>query len=138
MKQLSKSRSSILFLFFGCAYAIVLANLIYLQLIQHSFFTQLGQKQYHVNITSFPPRGLILDRNGKFLAINKDSLAAFILPKQLDHKKQLESFLAKHFPAARERHRTHSQAHFLYVQRRLTPEQIELIEKSNVTDIKFL
>lgn len=138
MNQLSKSRSSILFLFFGFAYAIVLANLIYLQLIQHSFFTQLGQKQYHVNITSYPPRGLILDRNGKFLAINKDSLAAFILPKQLDNKKQLESFLAKHFPAARERLRTHSQAHFLYVQRRLTPEQIELIEKSNVTDIKFL
>jgi cell division protein FtsI/penicillin-binding protein 2 len=138
MNQLSKSRSSILFLFFGCAYGIVLANLIYLQLIQHSFFTQLGQKQYHVNITSYPPRGLILDRNGKFLAINKDSLAAFILPKQLDNKKQLESFLAKHFPAARERLKTHSQAHFLYVQRRLTPEQIQLIEKSNVTDIKFL
>jgi cell division protein FtsI/penicillin-binding protein 2 len=138
MNQLSKSRSSILFLFFGCAYAIVLANLIYLQLIKHSFFTQLGQKQYHVNITSYPPRGLILDRNGKFLAINKDSLAAFILPKQLDNKKQLESFLAKHFPAARERLATHPQAHFLYVHRRLTPEQIELIEKSNVSDIKFL
>ena len=67
MIQLSKSRSSIIFLFFGVAYAIVLANLIYLQVIQHSFFTQLGQKQYHVTITSYPPRGLILDRNGKFL-----------------------------------------------------------------------
>lgn len=138
MIQQSKSRTSIVFLFFAACYAIVIANLIYLQLIQHSFFTQLGQKQYHVNITSYPPRGLILDRNGKFLAINKDSLAAFILPKQLDDKKQLESFLAKHFPAARERLRTHSQAHFLFVQRRLTPEQIKLIENSNVTDIKFL
>ena len=138
MTQLSKSRSSIIFLLFAGAYLVVIANLIYLQVIQHSFFTQLGQKQYHVTITSFPPRGLILDRNGKFLAINKDSLAAFILPKQLDNKKQLEAFLAKHFPAARERLRTHSQAHFLYVQRKLTPEHIELIEKSNVTDIKFL
>ena len=138
MLPLSKSRSSIIFLMFGTAYAIVVANLIYLQIIQHAFFTQLGQKQYHVTITSYPPRGLILDRNGKFLAINKDSLAAFILPKQLDNKKQLEAFLAKYFPAARERLKTHSHAHFLYVQRKLTPEQIELIEKSNVTDIKFL
>lgn len=136
--QLSKSRSSIIFLLFGAIYAVVLANLIYLQLIQHSFFTQLGQKQYHVNITSYPPRGLILDRNGKFLAINKDSLAAFILPKQLENKKQLESFLAKYFPSAKERLKTHTNAHFLYVQRRLTPEQIELIEKSNIVDIKFL
>lgn len=117
---------------------MVIANLIYLQLIQHSFFTQLGQKQYHVNITSYPPRGLILDRNGKFLAINKDSLAAFILPKQLDNKKQLESFLGKHFPAAKERLKTHPNAHFLYVQRRLTPEQIALIEHNNIVDIKFL
>lgn len=136
--QLSKSRSSIIFLVFGAIYAVVLANLIYLQLIQHSFFTQLGQKQYHVNITSYPPRGLILDRNGKFLAINKDSLAAFILPKQLEDRKQLEAFLSKYFPAARERLKTHVNTHFLYVQRRLTPEQIELIEKSNIVDIKFL
>ena len=98
--QLSKSRSSIIFLVFGAAYALIVANLIYLQIIQHSFFTQLGQKQYHVIITSYPPRGVILDRNGKFLAINKDSLAAFILPKQLDNRKQLEAFLAKHYPAA--------------------------------------
>lgn len=138
MIQLSKSRTSIVFLFFAACYAIVIANLIYLQLIQHSFFTQLGQKQYHVNITSYPPRGLILDRNGKFLAINKDSLAAFILPKQLDNKKQLESFLAKHFPTAKERLKTHPNAHFLYVQRKLTPEQIQLIEKNNIVDIKFL
>lgn len=136
--QLSKSRSSLVFLFFAGIYAVVLANLIYLQIIQHNFFTQLGQKQYHVNITSYPPRGLILDRNGKFLAINKDSLAAFILPKQLENKKQLETFLAKHFPAAKERLKTHANAYFLYVQRRLTPEQIALIEKNNIVDIKFL
>lgn len=138
MIQLSKTRTSIIFLLFASAYAMVLANLIYLQLIQHSFFTQLGQKQYHVNITSYPPRGLILDRNGTFLAINKDSLAAFMLPKQLENRKQLETFLAKHFPAAKERLKTHPNAHFLYVQRRLTPEQIKLIEQNAIVDIKFL
>ncbi|GMU19409.1 MAG: cell division protein [Candidatus Babeliales bacterium] len=138
MIQLSKSKMSIIFFIFSGSYAVVFINLVYLQVFQHSFFTQLGQKQYHVTITSYPPRGLILDRNGKFLAINKDSLAAFILPKQLEDKKQLELFLAKYFPAAKERLQTHPQAHFLYVQRRLTPEQIELIEKNNIVDIKFL
>ncbi len=138
MIQLSKTRTSIIFLAFSGAYGIVLANLLYLQILQHNFFVQLGQKQYHVTITSFPPRGLILDRHGKYLAINKDSLAAFILPKQLDDKKGLEAFLAKHFPTARERLKTHAHAHFLYVQRKLSPEQIALIENSGCTDIKFL
>lgn len=138
MIQLSKSKTSIIFLFLAGCYLLVIANLIYLQIIQHTFFTQLGQKQYHVNITSYPPRGLILDRNGKFLAINKDSLAAFMLPKQLEDRKQLESFLAKHFPIARERLKTHGNAHFLYVQRKLTPAQIDLIERNEICDIKFL
>ena len=115
-----------------------MGNLVYLQLIQHSFFTQLGEKQYHVTITNYPPRGLILDRSGKFLAINKDTLAAFMLPRQLEMRPQLEKFLAKHFPAALERLKSHKNAHFLYIQRKLTPEQLQLIQQSAITDIKIL
>lgn len=139
MTHAYKIRGVIIFLCFCVCYMIVVANLFYLQVIQHSFFTQLGQKQYHISITRLPPRGLIVDRTGKnFLAINKDSLAAFILPRQLENKAGLHKFLARHFPHAFERLKTHSHAHFLYVARKLTPEQIQLIMSSNCPDIKFL
>lgn len=139
MIQTHKIRGTIIFFFFCFCYLIVMSNLIYLQLLQHSFFTQLGQKQYHVTITCLPDRGIILDRTGKhFLAINKDSLAAFMLPRQLEMRPKLEKFLAKHFPAALERLKKHSTAHFLYIQRRLTPEQVKLISHSGITDIKLL
>ena len=139
MIQTYKIRGIAVFFFFCFCYLIVIGNLIYVQLMQHSFFTQLGEKQYHVTITSLPPRGIILDRSGNnFLAINKDSLAAFMLPRQLEMRPQLEKFLAKHFPHALERLKTHPHSHFLYVQRKLTPEQIELIGDSGITDIKFL
>ena len=137
--QIYKSRSVIVFFFFGFCYLIVAANLFYLQLVQHSFFTQLGEKQYHLTINSFAQRGAIIDRTGKtFLAINKDSLAAFILPRQLEMHGQLEKFLATHFPHALARLHAQPNAHFLYVHRKLTPEQIKLITKSGITDIKFL
>ena len=137
--QMYKSRSIIVFFFFGLGYLIVAANLFYLQLLQHNFFTQLGEKQYHLTINSFAPRGTIIDRTGKnFLAINKDSLAAFILPRQLEMQGQLEKFLATHFPQALARLHAQPQAHFLYVHRKLTPEQVTLITNSGVTDIKFL
>ena len=139
MIQTYKIRSIFLFLFFCICYFVVLANLIYLQVIQYKFFTQLGQKQYNVVITTFPNRGAIIDRSGKsFLAINKDSLAAFILPHQLEMKPQLQKFLAKHFPQALERLKTHPDAQFLYVQRKLTQSQIDLITNSGITDIQFL
>lgn len=137
--QTYKIRGIGIFFFFCLCYLIVLGNLVYLQLIQHTFFTQLGEKQYHVTITNYPPRGLILDRSGKnYLAINKDSLAAFMLPRQLQMRPQLEKFLAKHFPAALERLKTHKNAHFLYIQRKLTPEQLELIYTSGISDINIL
>ena len=139
MMQVYKIRGIFVFFFFCLCYLVVLGNLIYLQLIQHHFFTQLGEKQYHVSITSLPPRGLILDRAGKnFLAINKDSLAAFMLPRQFEMRPKLEKFLAKNFPAALERLRSHKNTHFLYIQRKLTPEQLELIHESGITDIKIL
>jgi cell division protein FtsI (penicillin-binding protein 3) len=139
MIQIYKIRGIAVFFFFCFCYLIVIANLVYLQLVQHSFFTQLGEKQYHVTITSLPPRGIILDRSGNnFLALNKDTLAAFMLPRQLEMRPKLEKFLAKHFPSALERLKTHPHAHFLYVQRKLTAEQIDLIANSGIIDIKFL
>lgn len=139
MMHVYKVRGILVFFFFCLCYLIVLGNLVYLQLIQHTFFTQLGEKQYHVSLTQYPPRGLILDRTGKnYLAINKDSLAAFMLPRQLESRPALEKFLAKHFPAAFERLKTHGNAHFLYIQRKLTPQQIELINHANIPDIKIL
>ena len=139
MLPIYKVRGILVFLFFCLCYLIVLGNLVYLQLIQHTFFTQLGEKQYHVSITSLPPRGVILDRSGNnFLAINKDSLAAFMLPRQLEMRPQLEKFLAKHFPSALDRLKSHPQSHFLYIQRKLTPQQIALISEAQISDIKIL
>lgn len=139
MIQTFKIRGIIVFLFFSLCYLLVIGNLIYLQVIQHTFFTQLGEKQYHVTITSLPPRGIIVDRSGNhFLAINKDSLAAFMLPRQLEMRPALEKFLGKHFPHALARLKTHGNSHFLYIQRKLTPDQINLINSSGITDIKLL
>ena len=139
MIQAYKTRGTLIFFLFCFCYLIVLSNLVYVQLLQHSFFTQLGQKQYHITITSLPERGLIVDRTGKnLLALNKDSLAAFMLPKQLENRAQLEKFLAKHFPAALGRLKKHPHAHFLYVHRKLTPAQLQTIYQSGVVDIKLL
>jgi cell division protein FtsI (penicillin-binding protein 3) len=139
--MISAYKNSILsiFFFFCFGYLIVIANLFYLQCIQHTFFTQLGQRQYHITITTLPARGIVTDRTGKkFLALNKDSIAAFILPQEIKNRAALEAFLLRYFPAAHQRLKDHPTAYFLYVQRRLTPQQIDLIKQKNIVDIQFL
>lgn len=113
-------------------------NLFFLQVIQNRFFTSLGQKQYNVNVTSLPARASIIDRDGKLLAFNKDSTAAFILPRVLDESDATKAFLQKHFPPAAKRLKNNPQAHFLYVKRRLTPDEMHLIQKHGTSDIKLL
>ncbi|MEX0940160.1 MAG: penicillin-binding protein 2 [Candidatus Babeliales bacterium] len=138
MNQAYKLRAGFIFLFFCSLYLIILCNLYAIQIRQRSFYINLAKQQYNVSITSAPERALIYDRNGQPLALNKMSLSAFILPKKIEHIEQLEPFLKKHFPKALQRLYKNKDAHFLYIKRKLTPEQLALIEQQNITDIKIL
>lgn len=134
-----KTRTSLIFLIFCLFYIIIIGNLFLIQIKNSSFFTDLGEKQYKVTLTTTPPRAPIYDRSGKqFLAMNKESISAFILPKVITQPKELEAFLKKHFPSAYKR-LNHSRANnFMYVARRLTNDQINLIKESALEDIQFL
>jgi cell division protein FtsI (penicillin-binding protein 3) len=134
-----KFRTSLIFIFFCLCYAIIAFNLYIIQIQHATFYTELGTQQYYVTITQTPPRAPIYDRTGKnMLAMNKDSWAAFLLPKQITSLPTLQSFLRKNFPTALEVLRTKSDKHFLYIKRRLNPIQEQLIAKSNNADIHLL
>lgn len=134
-----KLRSTIVFFFFCFFYVCVIINLYSIQVRNNNFYAHLGEKQYNVTITQSPPRAPIYDRSGStYLALNKDSLSAFILPKSLEQKNKLELFLAKHFPQALERLHANHTSYFMYIKRRLNEQEINLIQESGLSDIKFL
>ncbi|PKN03211.1 hypothetical protein CVU75_03400 [Candidatus Dependentiae bacterium HGW-Dependentiae-1] len=133
-----KLRATVIFFFFCFLYTLILINLALIQLWQHGFYEKLGNKQYYVTVTQRPPRAPIFDRTGTCLALNKEMLSAFILPRQLEESDKLKKFLAHHFPAALERLGAHPEAHFLFVKRRLSKEDQELIQASGLTDINIL
>src|SRR5579863_6533157 len=98
MIQSFKLRSTIVFFFFTILYAVVGMNLYHIQITQHDFYTKLAEQQYHVTITQTPLRGPIFDRTGRnYLAMNKDYIAAFILPTQMVDKKRTLRFLKQYF-----------------------------------------
>ena len=79
-------------------YALIGINLYVIQIKQHEFYKKIAEQQYHVTITQTPLRGPIFDRTGRnYLAMNKDYIAAFILPTQLADKKRTLAFLQQVF-----------------------------------------
>jgi cell division protein FtsI (penicillin-binding protein 3) len=134
-----KLRSTIVFFAFTTLYAIVGINLYMIQIKNHEFYKKLADQQYHVTITQTPARGPIFDRTGRnYFAMNKDYMAAFILPNQLSDKQKTVSFLQKHFPHAHKRFDQNKDKHFMFVKRRLSPQEIELINTEKNPDIFIL
>ena len=73
-----------------------------------------------------PNRATIFDRSGKqFLAMNKDCFSLFILPKTIKSAETLLPFLQKYFPQAVDRLQKNKDKHFMFVQRKLTDNQIK-------------
>lgn len=133
-----KVRTTIIFLFFCFCYLVIIFNLGLIQICQRSFFAQLAHKQYDITVTNHPARALIYDRYGNPLAINKESVSAFITPNKLENKEKLIAFLNKEFPHAAQRLSTHNTDNFMYLQRHLSEKQIEIIKQSGLTDIHML
>lgn len=138
MTTVSAPRLACVVLMFLGLYGLGIANLFRLQINNNNFFVQLAQQQYNVTITQTPPRALLYDRNHQPLALNKESLAAFITPNNLEDKKAVTSFLKKHFPQAHERLLLHTKDLFMYIKRRLTDEEVKLIEDAAIPDIHIL
>lgn len=120
-------------------YALIGINLYVIQIKQHEFYKKIAEQQYHVTITQTPLRGPIFDRTGRnYLAMNKDYIAAFILPTQLADKKRTLAFLQQHFPDIIKRFAHNKDKHFMFIKRRLSPEEITIINEEKNPDIFLL
>jgi len=71
---------------------LIIARLIYLQIINHEHYTTLSEEN-RINILPIPPtRGLIYDRNGVLLAQNLPTFTLELVPEHID---DMEATLAK-------------------------------------------
>lgn len=139
MNKAYKIRTVFVFLVFCLLYAVILFNLYLIQIKQNDFFSHLGKQQYNVVVSRYPARAPIFDRTSKQpLALNKDCLSAFLLPKQLTEQKKIEAFLGQHFPNTLARLQTNKNKSFMFVQRRLNDKQLKIITDAQLKDIKLL
>ena len=134
-----RARLTIIFFSFVSLYLFLAINLYRVQIQNYDFFNERAKKQYAMTVTVTPPRAEIYDRTGvQPLALNNEAIAAFIVPRKIKHKEILVPFLEEHFPKAAARLKKQPSSNFMYLNRRLNGDEIELIEQLDISDIKFL
>ena len=97
MNKAHNARITAIFFFFVFLYLILISNLYLIQIKHTDFFKTLAERQYYITITTKPERAEIYDRFGNPLAINKDSISAFIIPSNINDINKLKDFLFTHF-----------------------------------------
>ncbi len=135
--DLKNTRLVTVFFSFCGLYFVIMANLYHIQIRKHKDFFELGQKQYCSLITIPVSRAPILDRNGNFLALNKESISACLIPTECDQK-QVLPFLKKYFPSSVERFLEQRSRNFMFIKRRLSEQEQDLIAHCDIPGIRLM
>jgi len=93
--RLYKRRSFVILMGVTLLTIILLSRLIYLQIIQHKFYTTLARQNQLGLVPIEPNRGLIYDRNGVLLAENKPIFNLMVTPTLIPHLHETIVELAK-------------------------------------------
>lgn len=131
----------LLWIIFGffILFSIIIVRLFLLQIYQKDFFKHLASGQYSVRITVDQQRAPIYDRSGtNLLAFNREVPSAFILPGQLNNAQELDDFLSTHYKEVGARLKAHPNRHFLWVDRKLSPERLAFLSKLKVEDLHII
>lgn len=114
---------------------ILLVRLVYLQVIEHDKYTQLAQSQQEKLIRVQPPRGAIIDRTGRRLAMSLPADSVFVNPLLLKDVGMASAVLSKFLNLDQKSLLDKLQTAivkrrgFLWVKRRITPEESARLRK---------
>lgn len=123
--------------------AAIAANLIYLQVIRHDDYLRQARRQQERVVEIPAPRGTITDRNGQLLAISVPVASISVNPQQLPDLDVAADILSRILELDRTvlygrlRHAEAAGRGFLWVKRKITPEEAESLKSLRLDWIQF-
>ncbi len=96
-------RLRLIFIFIGVITLLLLGRVYYLSIKSNSYYEELSKQNYIKKFYITPSRGAIIDRNGKYLAINKVGFSINLKPHLRSKEKfkaveNVAKLIVKHFP----------------------------------------
>tara|TARA_R110000868_G_scaffold55424_4_gene172307 strand:+ start:7126 stop:9024 length:1899 start_codon:yes stop_codon:yes gene_type:complete len=129
-----KRRVIFVFTLLCIAFCAVLVKAFKVQVIDRDALLTKSRNQIFREVTVYPKRGHILDRNGHPLAINVQTYSLFTIPKQLEGDHSAYRELAKivpHLPYAKIKSKVKNRDRYTWLARkiRLDDHQVEAVKK---------
>jgi cell division protein FtsI (penicillin-binding protein 3) len=119
------------------AFILVIVRLVNLQVLQAAELTVKADRQHQKNVTLEGARGTIYDRNSKVLAMNMEVPSVFGVPASLGNPgltaRNLSPIL--HVKATELEKRLKQEKHFVWLARKLEPEQGRRLERLSLDGV---
>lgn len=137
-----RPRTKAVFLVFLGFFSLCIARLLFIQFFRSSYLAQLAKKQHNLFVELEPARGVIYDTNIKPLAVNLPAESLYACPNEIQDKDK-ESIISKLTPILKAdygylRDRLARKKSFIWLARKISPEQADQIRKLNIKGIGFL
>jgi stage V sporulation protein D (sporulation-specific penicillin-binding protein) len=137
-----RRRSEAVFLFFVIFLILCIARLLYIQFFRSTYLASIANKQHNLFVELEPLRGTIYDCNLKSQALNLPADSLYASPNEIKDSdkeviiKQLLSILD--LDPSFLRNRLFRKKSFVWIKRKITPEQAELVKKLNIRGLGLL
>ena len=135
-----KTRLLTVLVAFLLCFLAVIGRVFYLQIIQADYYTEKAKSQHERTVTLEPRRGRILDKNGRILAVSIQLKSLFGKPAQIDSPSQASRLLSPilNTPYHKLLIELKSKKNFVWIKRKLTPEQTQKVQKLELAGIGFI
>ena len=135
----ARTRIVIIGVFFGLMFVAVTCQAFKLQIVQHEDMIKKADRQHQRIVPLTPARGTIMDRNGNNLAVSVEMDSCFAEPRYIQDMEGTAAVLAPflNIPQQELLKKMNGNKNFVWLARRLTPEQAIRIKNLKLRGIGF-
>ncbi len=135
----SNKRINILLCLLLLIWSVVVGRLFYLQILENEYYQALAQGQHKSGTFLTGNRGEVFFKSGELLAHNEITYHAYTVPSSVLEKEKTAEKLSDILEIEKENilERVNREAAFVYLKKNLTEEEIERLNKANLTGISI-
>ena len=140
IEKKTKIKIYLVLLFFVICFGVVWERIYNIQILQYGKFLNLANKQYYRTLSPMSERGAIYDRKGRELAVSVEADSIYANPFEIEDPYKAANIISQMLKVDSSRliKEFNKEKGFIWIKRKVTPDEAEAVESLNIKGIGFL
>src|SRR3989338_1628098 len=140
IEKKTKIKIYFVLILFVVSFGAILEKIYNIQILQHEKFLNLSNRQYYRTLSLMPERGTIYDRTGRELAVSVEADSVYANPLELEDPFKTANIISRilKIDSSRLIREFNKEKGFIWIKRKVTPDEAEAVESLNIKGIGFL